>query len=42
VDVVAVGPDGQETIDHHQLRAVHANEDITKWTAANWRAALAA
>jgi SNF2 family DNA or RNA helicase len=42
VDVVAVGPDGQQTLDHHQLRAVRANEDITKWTAVNWKQALGA
>jgi len=40
VDVVAVGPDGQRTLDHQILAALRANEDIAQWTAATWRQRL--
>jgi SNF2 family DNA or RNA helicase len=40
VDVVAVGPDGQRTLDHTILRALRDNDDIANWTAETWRRAL--
>lgn len=40
VDVVATGPKGQKTIDHHVLSALRNKEDIANWTAANWRQKL--
>jgi hypothetical protein len=40
VDVVAVGPKGERTIDHHILAALRGKEDIATWTAATWRQKL--
>lgn len=40
VDVVATGPKGQRTIDHHVLAALRTKEDIANWTAATWRKKL--
>lgn len=40
VDIVATGPKGQRTIDHHQLAALRAQQDIANWTAATWRKKL--
>lgn len=40
VDVVATGPKGQRTVDHHVLAALRGKEDIAKWTAATWRTKL--
>jgi hypothetical protein len=40
VDVVATGPKGQRTIDHHILAALRGKEDIAAWTAATWRKRL--
>lgn len=40
VDVVAVGPKGQRTIDHHVLAALRGKQDIAEWTAATWRQKL--
>lgn len=39
-DVVAVGPKGQKTIDHHILNALRTNQDLAEWTAAVWRLKL--
>lgn len=39
-DVVAIGPDGQRTIDHVILSALRAKRDVATWTAAAWIAAL--
>jgi SNF2 family DNA or RNA helicase len=36
VDVVATGPKGQRTINHHVLAALRSKEDIAKWTQATW------
>lgn len=40
VDVVATGPKGQRTIDHHILAALRGKEDVATWTAATWKAKL--
>lgn len=40
VDVVATGPQGQRTIDHHTTAALRNKEDIAQWTAATWRRKL--
>lgn len=42
VDVVATGPKGQRTIDHHILSALRGKEDVANWTAADWRQKLLA
>lgn len=39
-DVVAVGPKGQKTIDHHIIKALREDHDIAEWTAAVWRQKL--
>lgn len=39
-DVVATGPKGQRTIDHHVLAALRGKQDIAEWTAATWRQKL--
>lgn len=40
VDIVATGPKGQRTIEHHTLAALRGKEDIAKWTASTWRTKL--
>lgn len=40
VDVVACGPKGQKTIDHHILASLRRKDDMAKWTVAQWRAIL--
>lgn len=40
VDVVATGPKGQRTIDHHVIAALRSKEDIANWTAATWKQKL--
>lgn len=40
VDVVATGPKGQKTIDHHVIAALRGKEDIATWTASTWRSKL--
>jgi hypothetical protein len=40
VDVVAVGPDGQKTVDHAIAKALRAREEIANYTAATWRQIL--
>jgi SNF2 family DNA or RNA helicase len=40
VDIVATGPKGQKTIDHHVIAALRAKEDIATWTAATWKRKL--
>jgi SNF2 family DNA or RNA helicase len=39
-DVVATGPDGQKTIDHHIIKALREKNDIATWTTSAWLAAL--
>lgn len=41
VDVVATGPKGQKTIDHHILRALRNKDDMARWTVDQWRRILA-
>lgn len=40
VDVVAVGPKGQKTIDHHILKALRQKEEMATWTVDKWRRIL--
>lgn len=40
VDVVATGPKGQRTIDHHVLAELREKRDIAAWTASTWRQKL--
>lgn len=40
VDIVATGPKGQRTIDHHVLAALRGKQDIATWTAATWKSKL--
>jgi hypothetical protein len=37
VDVMATGPKGQKTIDHHQISRLRAKDDMAKWTVQQWR-----
>jgi hypothetical protein len=39
-DVVACGPKGQRTIDHHVLDALREGQEVADWTAATWRSKL--
>jgi hypothetical protein len=39
-DCMAIGPDGQKTIDHVVLKAVKNKDDIAKWTTSAWVSAL--
>lgn len=39
-DVVAVGPDGQKTVDGVVLKALRAGQDAMEWTCSMWREAL--
>lgn len=39
-DIVAQGPRGQKTIDHHIVQARRNNEDIASWTTDAWVKAL--
>lgn len=39
-NVIAVGPNGQQTIDHLILKARLGKEDVANWTTSAWRAAL--
>lgn len=40
LDVIATGPDGQKTIDHHIVRSLRKKEDLANYTAAAWRRVL--
>ena len=40
VDVVATGPQGQRTVDHHVLAALRGKEDIASWGASMWKQKL--
>jgi len=42
VDVMATGPKGQKTIDHHLIRALRAKDDMARWTTQQWRDILKA
>jgi len=39
-DVVAVGPQGQRTIDHLIIKALRSKNDVATWTTAAWKQAL--
>jgi superfamily II DNA or RNA helicase len=40
VDVLACGPKGQRTIDHHIAAALRGKQDIASYTTATWRRLL--
>jgi len=40
VDVVAVGPKGQKTIDHVVLSAIRRKDDMARWSVDEWRRKL--
>jgi hypothetical protein len=40
VDVVACGPKGQKTIDHHVLKSLRKKDDMARWTVDQWRQIL--
>lgn len=40
VDVVAHGPKGQKTVDHHILKALREKQDMATWTVNRWRKML--
>lgn len=40
VDIVACGPKGQRSVDHHVLAALRQKQDVAKWTTATWRQKL--
>jgi len=39
-DVIAVGPDGQKTIDHAVVKALREKHDVAEWTTRMWLNAL--
>lgn len=39
-DIVAVGPNGQRTIDHTIVKSLHAREEVANWTCSAWVKAL--
>jgi hypothetical protein len=40
-DIVAVGPNGQETMDHIVMRALRNKINLATWTSDAWKTALA-
>jgi len=40
LDVLATGPKGQRTIDHHVVKALRGKSDLATWTVAAWKKAL--
>jgi SNF2 family DNA or RNA helicase len=40
LDVLATGPKGQRTIDHHVVKALREKNDLASWTVNAWKAAL--
>jgi SNF2 family DNA or RNA helicase len=39
-DVMAVGPQGQKTVERTIIKSLHDKEDLARWTSAAWRAEL--
>jgi hypothetical protein len=39
-DIIAVGPQGQKTIDHAVIKALRTREDLATWTTSAWIQAL--
>jgi SNF2 family DNA or RNA helicase len=39
-DVIATGPSGQKTIDHHVIKARREKHNIAEWTTRAWIRAL--
>lgn len=40
LDVVATGPKGQKTVDHHMLDALRTQTDVANWTPDQWKTVL--
>lgn len=40
LDIIATGPNGQKTIDHHVAKALQQKKEVANWTTAQWRKAL--
>jgi SNF2 family DNA or RNA helicase len=40
VDVMAVGPKGQRTVDHQVVKALREKNDLSNWTVSAWKRAL--
>jgi SNF2 family DNA or RNA helicase len=40
VDVLAVGPKNQKTVDHSIVKALRSHQDLATWTCAAWKQAL--
>jgi SNF2 family DNA or RNA helicase len=40
IDVLATGPNGQRTVDHHVLACLRAKRDVAELTCAEWRTIL--
>jgi hypothetical protein len=40
IDVLATGPNGQRTVDHHVLACLRAKRDVAELTCAEWRTVL--
>lgn len=40
IDVLAVGPKGQRTVDHHVLECLRAKKSLAEQTCSTWRKAL--
>lgn len=40
-DMLATGPEGQKTIDHHIVKSLRNQESIASWTMEDWRRKLA-
>jgi hypothetical protein len=40
VDMIATGPDGQKTIDHHIVKSLREQESVARWTMEDWRRRL--
>lgn len=39
-DLLATGPEGQQTVDHKILKAVREGGDVAAWTVEDWRGAM--
>lgn len=40
MDVMATGPEGQRTVDHHAVKVLREDGDLATWTASAWKRAL--
>jgi hypothetical protein len=40
VDVIAVGPNGERTVDHHVVASLRKKQDVSDMTARAWKQVL--